>query len=316
MDALALFCNLHGNGPETLAALRDAGCERLGQVADMEAERLEALLGRDASGVARFQREAAVLARRVDGELEADPGPKPQPVVEPEPTTSVLQPAAREVRPNDLDRERALLESLQSKSEDDPAPPKPIHGHNEPQAPQAECVAEPANKAYGKPAEGEAAPKVDRLAQLASPKEPSMGPVATAVIDLWRSLDQPALSGVQPKDTAAANVDQPLSELAGLSAAVVDALARIGIESVAALAAAEPLELARRTTLPYTHLAHMTFLARRTLESSPSPASEPAAARGNSEAGPYPAREEADPADTAGPSEERDTPPDAGGPFA
>ena len=65
MDALALFCNLHGNGPQTLAALREVGCQRLQDIRALDADTLGSILDRDASGVARFVRESEVLALRV-----------------------------------------------------------------------------------------------------------------------------------------------------------------------------------------------------------------------------------------------------------
>lgn len=370
MDALALFCNLHGDGPETLAALREAGCERLAQVADMDPELLGAVLGRDVTGVGRFQREAAVLASRVEGDAsterpadaEAASAPEPEAATE----SNVLQPAARELRTNDLDRERALLETLEFNPKEVQARTQQIHEQFERTAEQAERVAAQVEEARsaGGTEEGAApvggTPKLPRVAQLASPKEPQMGPVAAAVLDLWRSLDQPGepqaverqpLPAARP--AAESTVDAPLAALAGLGEPVIDALSRIGIDSVGALAAADPLDLTRRTKLPYTHLAHVTFLARRSVaelpqrarELVPEPArvAEPGPAFNDDEAATREADDaavstreageggggaEESPAENArdesptaewseaGLNDERETPPDAGGPFA
>lgn len=206
MDALALFCNLHGNGPQTLAALREVGCQRLQDIKTLDAETLGTILGRDVSGVTRFVRESDVLALRVEGEAAPELVPQAPP--------SVPQPEAL------------------------PSPP----------------VFWTAGRQVS-----------EKVANLASPPRPLAGPVATAVMELWNTLDGGPVESVADSKAQ----DEPdsralaLAQLNGLTPEQIDALARVGIDTVDALAEADPLYLSKRTKLPYTHLAHLAFLARR-----------------------------------------------------
>src|SRR5256885_754613 len=65
MDALALLCTLHADGPVTLKRLRRAECSTLEAVIGLDVERLSAILGSTDAGARRFQREARSLATRV-----------------------------------------------------------------------------------------------------------------------------------------------------------------------------------------------------------------------------------------------------------
>jgi hypothetical protein len=64
MDSLALLCNLHGDGPETLRRLRRAGVSDLRTLFALGLEGVEPLLGRDRSAASRFLREARLLEQR------------------------------------------------------------------------------------------------------------------------------------------------------------------------------------------------------------------------------------------------------------
>lgn len=68
MDALALLCNLHGDGPETLRRLRAVGCLDLAQVGDLPRTQLDRLLGRGSLAAERFRREGQLLEKRLAGE--------------------------------------------------------------------------------------------------------------------------------------------------------------------------------------------------------------------------------------------------------
>jgi hypothetical protein len=65
MDALALLCNLYGDGPATLARLRSAGCDSFERLEQMEAHVLAGVLGATEAAARRFQREAGVLVERI-----------------------------------------------------------------------------------------------------------------------------------------------------------------------------------------------------------------------------------------------------------
>lgn len=66
MDALALLCTLHADGPSTLKNLRQAGCGSLEAIESMEEERLSQVLGAPPAVARRFVREARHLRERLD----------------------------------------------------------------------------------------------------------------------------------------------------------------------------------------------------------------------------------------------------------
>ena len=66
MDALALLCNLHADGPRTLQRLRRAGCESLVALFDIEPASLVPCFDGDAGALERFLREAELLSERLE----------------------------------------------------------------------------------------------------------------------------------------------------------------------------------------------------------------------------------------------------------
>lgn len=65
MEALALLCTLHADGPSTLKRLRKGGCDSLRAVEGLPAEELAKLVGISASTARRFAREAGSLRQRL-----------------------------------------------------------------------------------------------------------------------------------------------------------------------------------------------------------------------------------------------------------
>ncbi|MCE9595670.1 MAG: hypothetical protein K8S98_15890 [Planctomycetes bacterium] len=65
MDALALLCNLYGDGPATLRRLREAGCTELVELERLTLDDLTTILGSSPVAARRFQNEATLLAARV-----------------------------------------------------------------------------------------------------------------------------------------------------------------------------------------------------------------------------------------------------------
>jgi len=65
MEALALLCTLHADGPSTLKRLRRGGCNSLRAVEGLPAEELAKLVGISASTARRFVREATNLRQRL-----------------------------------------------------------------------------------------------------------------------------------------------------------------------------------------------------------------------------------------------------------
>ena len=73
MDALALLCNLHANGPTTMRRMGRAGITRLEQIPGIAVDELAELLNGPPSHARRFIAEAVALARRVgEGLLEPE----------------------------------------------------------------------------------------------------------------------------------------------------------------------------------------------------------------------------------------------------
>ena len=77
MNALALLCNLHAEGPATLSRLRTMGATTLHGVLVLPVDRLAVLLGAPANAE-RFLREGRALLSRI----EANPMPEESPDVE------------------------------------------------------------------------------------------------------------------------------------------------------------------------------------------------------------------------------------------
>jgi len=69
MDALALLCTLHADGPTTWRRLRENGCRSLAELARFEPEELSLILGGTSAGARRFLREARHLGERAGNTL-------------------------------------------------------------------------------------------------------------------------------------------------------------------------------------------------------------------------------------------------------
>ena len=72
MQALALLCTLHADGPATLRRLQSAGCKTLQELDAYEPDDLARLLDVPPSVARRLGREARSLADRLDIGAEAD----------------------------------------------------------------------------------------------------------------------------------------------------------------------------------------------------------------------------------------------------
>ena len=75
VDALALLCTLHADGPATLHRLRAAGVGAIEAVQTVGVEQLGELLGVPAAGARRFLREARHLAERLDADADDEERP-------------------------------------------------------------------------------------------------------------------------------------------------------------------------------------------------------------------------------------------------
>jgi len=75
MDALALLCTLHADGPQTLKRLRNSGCDSLQALESFEPAALARTLDVAPAVARRLAREARLLAQRVDVDLDREEAP-------------------------------------------------------------------------------------------------------------------------------------------------------------------------------------------------------------------------------------------------
>ncbi|MBK7643088.1 MAG: hypothetical protein IPJ19_08555 [Planctomycetes bacterium] len=64
MDALALLCTLHADGPATWRSLRENGCDSLAGLSRFQPDELSEILGGTTASAKRFLREARLLGER------------------------------------------------------------------------------------------------------------------------------------------------------------------------------------------------------------------------------------------------------------
>ena len=107
MDALALLCTLHADGPTTWRRLREIGCHSLPELARFEPDELAEILGGSAAGARRFLREARHLGERSGaGWLEREEPAASLPLV-----ASVPEPVAAE-EPALPTRDQEIVENV------------------------------------------------------------------------------------------------------------------------------------------------------------------------------------------------------------
>jgi plasmid stabilization system protein ParE len=81
MDPIALLCSLHGDGTETLARLRSAGCDSLRDVGELDPSRLSSILESTPAAARRFRRQARTLAQRLGEGAQSGRRGAPPPVL-------------------------------------------------------------------------------------------------------------------------------------------------------------------------------------------------------------------------------------------
>jgi len=255
MDALALLCNLHADGPFTLQRLRRSGCESLGVLLELSPLELANYLDGNERTADRFLREAELLAERLEEE---------RPWRSEEPARA----ADSALFEDDL-----LEEEEEEEPEDEEAYAYDEEDEDEEDAEEEEAEEEEEVYAYDEVDEDEEALEDDVVAG-----EAEIGPV----LDAWRDadLDSPPEDPVDyelPRLAAPAAANQALDELhlAGLDADLKDRLREVGVLSLKGLLDASPLELARSLPLPFTRVKHLQFLANRVWHGRSEPLSAP-----------------------------------------
>ena len=119
MEAIALLCTLHADGPATLVRLRGSGCHGLEQVESLPLDELASLLRGSPKRAQRFQLEARLLRERL-AEQEDEPGTGDDAVVA-TPARGVEEPA-----PASAERRPVVAQLLERWREEDRLdPPRP-----------------------------------------------------------------------------------------------------------------------------------------------------------------------------------------------
>jgi len=123
MNALALLCTLHADGPSTLHALRTAGCQSLLDLQECSSNELAQYLELSVASAERLQREAELLGMRLSPlEPEASVEPRSKLSLPPKETTPAeLTPAEP---PADLPEETP--DEVEALVEEEPEPPRVI----------------------------------------------------------------------------------------------------------------------------------------------------------------------------------------------
>jgi helix-hairpin-helix protein len=241
MDALALLCTLHADGPTTLRRLRDAGCGSLEDLGHVSAERLAELLGVSPAAARRFLREAGNLAERV-GRQDLEPEEAAAPAAAPAaavPDHTVRAPAPPTPSRGGLDRtDRQVLERVIDRWRAEEA----LEAANRTEAPLPE--------------------ESDRLAGLRA--ESRISPSERPVIE---TLDR-----VVPESTGRALAPGSLDGLDERTCAILRAA---GCSTIESLASDSALDLARRADLPFTLVRRLQFNAGRVASVAPEPIAAP-----------------------------------------
>lgn len=243
MDAMALLCTLHADGPATLKRLRQAGCATLEALERLDAERAAQILACTPASARRLQREAHSLRERLQGEVEGAP-PERQDHEEPRaPLPSARVEAESSVSAPDVDLRQT---------------------HSAAQPGESLAVELPAREKR----------LVQRVVDAWRQRDHDESTPETPV-----EADDPAtearLARPRPKERGEELAVVPSEELGaplhahdldGLDAALVAGLASAGVRSMDQLATADAVTLARRMPAAgFTRLSRLIALARRAL---------------------------------------------------
>jgi len=259
MDALALLCTLHADGPATLKRLRRAGCSSLERLEAFEPEELATVLEVEPSVARRLRREAHALIVRAGGEMldreeaPAHHAPLAEPAFQPQP---VRMPAAETAPTSESDSDpvrslgstdRALLgrvlEEWRDRDTVSPARADADTWPVDPSLPEttdSPSIAELTGKRLGIEWK---APNSDDAASVPSPA--------------------PALTPHLMPEPFAAPAVIPAGAIDGLDAGMAGRLAVLGIYTLEGLVLADGLTLARDMGLPFGEIRRLQFLAQR-----------------------------------------------------
>lgn len=232
MDALALLCTLHADGPTTLARLRQAECNSLEHVIAHPTERVARWMRVSVVSAERFQREARGLYERLGPDLQSR-------------VDEIEERDVHEEREGDrdagFDRERARAISL-------------AHASSHASA----------------NSDSKSTPRVP-LPPLGPSGTSERDPILQRVLDTWRERDElDAMTDSDVDDVPAAlpvsAAERPAigtQWIDGLDSEASATLSRAGVGTLEDLATCEALGIARATGMAYSRVLRFRALARR-----------------------------------------------------
>jgi hypothetical protein len=285
MVNLALLCNLYADGPTTLGRLRELGCEGLEDVEKLARADLEWALQAGSAACERFRREARLLRER-DG-ATSNRAPSQPSAIAHEPERSPAGAAVSGAAPRATDRASEVGTEVGSEV---------AAAHGAPARPTRDgsflgVLIQAWRRASGRASEAQGTARDPRTetAPLASPQrldpprdepmrnaparpsatEPPLPTVDLPVMPRSTPSFEPGAERATERATErTAEHGTPLERVGfqGVEADYAEQLARLGLRTVEEFLAAQPLDLAQRSTMRYTVLLRMQFLARRELE--------------------------------------------------
>lgn len=251
MDGLALFCNLHADGPRSLEDLRRAGLHTLVEVGELPEERLIELFGVSERVAARLLVEARALADRL-GEfgLEPEEAPLEEELDEAEDET-VAMPSSN----GDAGGEAG--EGLQEAGEDEELEDELFDEEAREEEPRLEVALVADSQPVGEASDLEDDARVRDV--LAAWRDEDSREPPEALPDHGVLMPSPR-SKVQHASP------RPLEPhlIEGLDRGLCDRL-RERVATLGELLEASALGLSKSTGIPYTRLLRLQFLARRLL---------------------------------------------------
>lgn len=306
MDALALLCTLHADGPTTLARLRTAECTSLEHVIAHPTERVARWMRVNVATAERFQREARALWERIGSENAAGRGARRDAWAREDETGAderepELAPRGRARAQADRVAE-ALSRLPHAHRATGASAPSPILEHDDEdgdrdagldrerarafalaEASETKQENEPnsapsprAQKDGDPPAPGRSPGARD--AGAPPPRSPAGREVLLArVLETWRAHDAQELATEADVDdvpaalpvSAAQLPSIPTHRIDGLDAECSLALAKVGIGTIEALAQCDALAIARATDMAFARVLRLRALARRVNALSP-----------------------------------------------
>ncbi len=234
MDAMALLCTLHADGPATLKRLRQAGCDSIGAVGRLDADRLADLLDTTPAAARRFLREAAHLSERLDAGFfereERDAGERAQreTSIEARDTTPAPPSARERSSPLGYRDQRIVAQVLEAWRKQD-----------------TNDGSEPSNASASASHETRPNGENGRSPAIASDRR-----------EIAASDDSSALERAVSVDLAPGSVD-------GLDSDTCLRLRAAGIHTIESLSSADALSLSRDIGIGYMRLSRLCALARR-----------------------------------------------------